>query len=89
MTTKTFSQQGRMGRNPFAPRATTEAAPQAMASARGETRAKQASRAETSPGSDTLYQLAFEFPVRSIFFGLKSLLVVRYLFAHPKELRLF
>lgn len=86
MTTKTFS-QNRMGRNPFAPRV-SEAAPKPSTTPRPP-RSKPSISAKSGQGSTTFLHFAIELPLRSFVFGLKSLLVMRYLVAHPKEWRLF
>jgi hypothetical protein len=94
MTTKTFS-QSKMGRNPFAPKTASASETKPTAATlkttplhRSEPKPKSYEQRdyETVDGEGVL--LAFlSLPVRSVMFGLKSLLVARYLFAHPKEWR--
>ncbi len=82
MTTKTFS-QSKMGRNPFAPKPIAATSP-----FQSEPRAKSYEQRdyETQKSDGVLLSL-LALPLRGVVLGLKSLLVARYLFAHPREWR--
>lgn len=79
MTQKTAS--GRMGRNPFLTKPTPRSARHILDELDEITAATKAEKFGTSGW----LELAVALPVRSLVFGLKSLLVVRYLVAHPGE----
>jgi hypothetical protein len=77
MTQKTAS--GRMGRNPFLAKPTPRSARHILDELDEITAASKADRF----GTNRWLERAVALPVRSVVFGLKSLLVVRYLVAHP------
>jgi hypothetical protein len=86
MTTKTFSQSGRMGRNPFGkPVVSASATASTAAEAPKRAGAPKRPAAEKHDEPESLIFTALALPLRTVLFGLKSLMVARYLFAHREE----
>jgi hypothetical protein len=75
MTQKIASRDSKMGRNPFS----TASKPSVKSAAE---MLDSLSQADDSAG---WLERAVSIPIRGLVLGLKSLLVVRYLVAHPKE----